>query len=205
MAVPAIDHDTVADALTTFVNTSIMARGRRILPDDDFETVGIDSMALLKILLFVEAEFGFWPPDEDLVDGQPPVAARARALHLPATEPLVARRLPLRGADLVLLALGSRGTSSNNALLVVHCDGPLAPERVTRSLDRLLDVCPWPAARLRRPFPWGRLSWAAGRRAALAPPPVRQRVVHTPAAFHEAVEPSSTRRSILDARLPCAS
>jgi acyl carrier protein len=24
-------------------------------------------MALLKILLFVEAEFGFWPPDEDLV------------------------------------------------------------------------------------------------------------------------------------------
>jgi hypothetical protein len=86
------------------------------------------------------------------------------------------------------LALGSRGTSSNNALLVVHCDGPLAPERVTRSLDRLLDVCPWPAARLRRPFPWGRLGWAAGRRAALAPPPVRQRVVHTPAAFHEAVE-----------------
>jgi len=67
MAVPAIDHDTVADALTTYVNTSIMARGRRILPDDDFETVGIDSMALLKILLFVEAEFGFWPPDEDLV------------------------------------------------------------------------------------------------------------------------------------------
>ncbi len=67
MAVPAIDHDTVADALTTYVNTRIMARGRRILPDDDFETVGIDSMALLKILLFVEAEFGFWPPDEDLV------------------------------------------------------------------------------------------------------------------------------------------
>jgi acyl carrier protein len=24
-------------------------------------------MALLKILLFVEAEFGFWMPDEDLV------------------------------------------------------------------------------------------------------------------------------------------
>ena len=25
-------------------------------------------MALLKILLFIEAEFGFWMPDEDLVE-----------------------------------------------------------------------------------------------------------------------------------------
>jgi acyl carrier protein len=64
---PAIDHDTVAHALTAFVNANIMARGRRIQPDDDFEVMGIDSMALLKVLLFVEAEFGFWPPDEDLV------------------------------------------------------------------------------------------------------------------------------------------
>jgi acyl carrier protein len=67
MAIPAIDHGAVAHALTDYVNTSIMARGRRIQPDDDFEMAGIDSMALLKVLLFVEAEFGFWPPDEDLV------------------------------------------------------------------------------------------------------------------------------------------
>lgn len=67
MAIPAIDHDTVAHTLTAYVNANIMARGRRIRPDDDFEMAGIDSMALLKVLLFVEAEFGFWPPDEDLV------------------------------------------------------------------------------------------------------------------------------------------
>ena len=79
------------------------------------------------------------------------------------------------------MALHSIGNvaSSNNALLVVHCDGPLAPERVIRNLDRFLHFCPWPAARLRRPFPWGKLHWAAGRRAALAPPPVRQRAVAT--------------------------
>jgi acyl carrier protein len=64
---PATDHDTVAQILTAFVDANIMARGRRIQPDDDFEMMGIDSMALLKVLLFVEAEFGFWPPDEDLV------------------------------------------------------------------------------------------------------------------------------------------
>jgi acyl carrier protein len=62
-----IESNTVADALTAFVNASIMARGRSIQPDDDFELMGIDSMALLKVLLFVEAEFGFWMPDEDLV------------------------------------------------------------------------------------------------------------------------------------------
>jgi hypothetical protein len=90
----------------------------------------------------------------------------------------------------VLLALGSlqpAGASSNNALLVVHCDGILERDRLTRSVDRLLDVCPWPAARLRRPFPWGKLHWAADRRSVLASPPVRQRAVATPEAFHQAV------------------
>ena len=64
---PATDHDTVAQAIAAFVNANIMAPGRRIQSDDDFEAMGIDSMALLRVLLFVEVEFGFWPPDEDLV------------------------------------------------------------------------------------------------------------------------------------------
>jgi acyl carrier protein len=62
-----IAQDAVASALTAFINATIMARGRPVQPDDEFERVGIDSMALLKVLLFVEAEFGFWMPDEDLV------------------------------------------------------------------------------------------------------------------------------------------
>jgi acyl carrier protein len=62
-----IEDDAVADALTAFVNANIMARGRSVQPDDEFELMGIDSMALLKVLLFVEAEYGFWMPDEDLV------------------------------------------------------------------------------------------------------------------------------------------
>jgi len=61
------EHDSIAHALTAFVNANLMARGQTLQPDDDFESMGIDSMALLKILLFVEAEFGFWMPDEDLV------------------------------------------------------------------------------------------------------------------------------------------
>src|SRR5256886_393123 len=97
-----------------------------------------------------------------------------RSVRMPAP------RYPLRVADLVLTAMPSlcKGRDgSSNTLLVVECTGPIAPERIRRALDRLLDFCPWPAARLRRPFPWGRLHWAAGPRAALVPPPVRHRSV----------------------------
>jgi hypothetical protein len=92
------------------------------------------------------------------------------------------RRLPLRGADLVLMARHRRWSEigrSNNTLLVVECDGPLDADRVTRSLDRFLDVCPWPAARLRRTFPWGKLHWAAGPRETLTRPSVRRAAVAT--------------------------
>ena len=57
----------IAAAIAGFVNREIMAPGHRVSPGDAFDVVGIDSMAVLKILLFVEREFGFWVPDEDLV------------------------------------------------------------------------------------------------------------------------------------------
>ena len=91
------------------------------------------------------------------------------------------RRLSLRGADLVLMARHPRWKGvglSNNTLLVVECDGPIASERITRAFDRFLDVCPWPAARLRR-FPWGKLHWAAGARPTLTGPPLRRATVTT--------------------------
>jgi hypothetical protein len=109
-----------------------------------------------------------------------------------------ARRLPLRGADLVLLArhpLWKGIGLSNNTLLAVECDGPIGPDRIGRALDRFLDVCPWPAARLRRPFPWGKLHWAAGPRATLSRPPVRRTTV----ASREAL--ARTLAGELDARI----
>jgi len=63
-----IDPESVAAVLTAFVNANIMARGRPIQPDDDLAVAGVDSMALLRVLLFVEAEFGYWMPDQDLRD-----------------------------------------------------------------------------------------------------------------------------------------
>ena len=72
-----IAEEAVAATLTAYVNANIMAPGRPVRPDDDFELIGVDSMALLKVLLFIEAEFGFWMPDEDLVAEN---LASARAL-----------------------------------------------------------------------------------------------------------------------------
>src|SRR5881409_3370882 len=90
------------------------------------------------------------------------------------------RRLPLRGADLVLLAHHPRWKGvglGHNTLLVVECDGPIESDRIARAWDRFLDVCPWPAARLRRPFPWGKLHWAAGSRNTLSRPPLRRATI----------------------------
>lgn len=63
-----IDVEEIVGAVTAFVNANIMARGRGIEPDDSFEAAGVDSMGLLKVLLFIEAEFGFWMPDQDLLE-----------------------------------------------------------------------------------------------------------------------------------------
>jgi acyl carrier protein len=59
----------IADLLVAFVNREIMAPGHAIGPDERFDVAGVDSMALLKVLLHVENELGVTVPDEDLVDG----------------------------------------------------------------------------------------------------------------------------------------
>jgi acyl carrier protein len=76
-----LDPEEVARAVTAFINTTIMARSRPVQPDDDLELAGVDSMALLKVLLFIEAEFGFWMPDEDLVE-ENIKTARAMAAYI---------------------------------------------------------------------------------------------------------------------------
>lgn len=85
-------------------------------------------------------------------------------------------------------ALWKREGVSNNTLMVVECEGSIEPERIERALARFLDTCPWPAARLRRPFPWGALHWAAGERAALRTPPVRRQRLGAPGALHAELE-----------------
>lgn len=90
----------------------------------------------------------------------------------------------------MLLALHSTENvvSSSNAVLVVQCEGPIDPARLRTSLDRFLEFCPWPAARLRRPFPWGKLHWAADRDVARARPSVRRHAVSTAEEVRRAID-----------------
>jgi len=61
--------EDVAQRLLDFVNTGLgLLPGRAVGADDALEAAGVDSLAFLKVLLFIETEFGFWVPDQDLVD-----------------------------------------------------------------------------------------------------------------------------------------
>lgn len=66
METPRSTTEAVASALTAYINADIMAAGRSIGPEDAFDQAGVDSLALLRILVFVESTFGVWIPDEDL-------------------------------------------------------------------------------------------------------------------------------------------
>ena len=75
-------------------------------------------------------------------------------------------RLPLRGADLVLVGMQSlwgEAEPSHNTLLVVECDGALEPERIRQALDRFLEFCPGRPPASAVPFHGdGRPGWPAG-------------------------------------------
>jgi acyl carrier protein len=62
------DIGAITQSLLHFVNANIMAAAKKIGPDDNLKLAGVDSMATLKILLFIESEFGFWMPAEDLAE-----------------------------------------------------------------------------------------------------------------------------------------
>jgi acyl carrier protein len=60
--------EAVTAAVVRFLNAEIMAASAAVGPDDVLAAAGVDSMALLKVLVFLEREVGVWVPDEDLTD-----------------------------------------------------------------------------------------------------------------------------------------
>src|SRR5688572_3058218 len=82
------------------------------------------------------------------------------------------RTMTLLGPDVLLVAMA--GTRPNNAVLAIELGGPLDDQRLARALARLQPLAPFMASRLERPFPWGRLRWAADD--AAAPPVVPRRL-----------------------------
>ena len=80
----ALVPDDVAQALLRFINAEIMASGAALSAGDPFDRAGVDSLALLRVLVFVEATYGIWVPDEDLSEtnvGSVDALARYIAAH----------------------------------------------------------------------------------------------------------------------------
>jgi D-alanine--poly(phosphoribitol) ligase subunit 2 len=75
MPLPSVDE--IAAAIVRFLNAQIMAETNAVAADDDLAAAGVDSMALLKVLVFLEREYGVWVPDAELTDE---VIRSARAL-----------------------------------------------------------------------------------------------------------------------------
>lgn len=63
---PSPEH--ITDELLGFINTEIMAQCRPLDGGANLEQAGVDSMALLQVLLFIERTWGFWIPDHELTD-----------------------------------------------------------------------------------------------------------------------------------------
>ena len=150
-------------------------------PTTELAAAGVDSMALLKVLVFLEREFGLWVPDEDLTDD---VITSARTLaayvcRRTAVTTTPPRSVALLGPDVVLLAmetLGAGTAASSNAVLVVELADALdpSPGRVgPGALPRHLPVARRASL---RPWPWGKLRWRCPR-ADRRSPPVRRHAV----------------------------
>ena len=65
---PAPTVDAITAAIVRFLNAQIMAATNPVAADDDLAAAGVDSMALLKVLVFLEREYGIWVPDEELTE-----------------------------------------------------------------------------------------------------------------------------------------
>jgi acyl carrier protein len=84
--VPPRTVSAIADLLVAFVNREIMAPGHAIGAEERFEMAGVDSMALLKVLLYAEQEFGVWVHDDDLTD-ENVASATTLARYVAARQP----------------------------------------------------------------------------------------------------------------------
>ncbi len=126
--------EEVTSALITFINTSIMARGHPVQPDDDLETAGLDSMALLKVPLFIEAEFEFWMPSCQRTSA-PLVPWRTTSVDVGA------RPSDPAGPGFANLPVRLSNTPHRQSLLTNKAVLPLALLTSVRSLGLLASYC----------------------------------------------------------------
>jgi acyl carrier protein len=62
-----ITKEHICSALVQHINTAILDSSLSIKPDTAFSDVGLDSMSIIEIILFIERKFGVSISEEELI------------------------------------------------------------------------------------------------------------------------------------------
>lgn len=83
-----IEVQEIETKLLDFLKREVFAPGVAITPETDLVAAGFDSMSLVRMLVFIETDYGFWIPESEIT-GE--ALQNARALTATITRLLNAR------------------------------------------------------------------------------------------------------------------
>jgi len=76
------DQATLEQQLATLIQDNVLQSAGELAPDSDLFDAGLDSMAIMQLLLLIEDHFGVMPPDADVTrDNFATPRDLARLLH----------------------------------------------------------------------------------------------------------------------------
>ncbi len=154
------DITTVRQELIDFLRNNIVAQGVEFDQDKQLRNVGIDSLSMVEILLFVERRFGIWIPDSHLTRSNlATVSSLANCVYQLLSQKVDNRSeqkcqvslhrkdnhyLPLTESDCFVLALDrqmrSVGLPGNICRLVLRLDGHLALKALREAVHNCCSV-----------------------------------------------------------------
>lgn len=73
-----IEAQEIESKLLDFLKREVFAPGVAITPETDLVASGFDSMSLVRMLVFIETDYGFWIPESEIT-GEALQNARALA------------------------------------------------------------------------------------------------------------------------------
>ena len=83
-----IEAQEIETKLLDFLKREVFAPGVAITPETDLVAAGFDSMSLVRMLVFLETDYGFWIPESEITGA---ALQNARALAATITRLLNAR------------------------------------------------------------------------------------------------------------------
>jgi D-alanine--poly(phosphoribitol) ligase subunit 2 len=61
-----IEAQEIETKLLDFLKREVFAPGVAVMPETDLVAAGFDSMSLVRMLVFIETEHGFWIPESEI-------------------------------------------------------------------------------------------------------------------------------------------